>query len=207
MILLLAAFPFFALHHYLNWRIGGTFMPANAQAAYFIWPGSPFDASNLTGGWAHDRSSTLSATPSICLSGNADFSGTISRSISRWPARSCSAANASRRRRRSLGAWSFDRRLARLRRLLEQSFRAGRVDPLVCAVARARVFPARSSAARSAALSGGLVNPERVWIPHRGFDVVERTLDATHGAGLLVHPNRRAARRGFTTSFPGGNRK
>ncbi|MGI8435481.1 MAG: hypothetical protein ACR2NX_01030 [Chthoniobacterales bacterium] len=52
-LLLAAAFPFFALHHYLNWRIGGTFMPANAQPAYFLWPGSPFDASNLTGSIAH----------------------------------------------------------------------------------------------------------------------------------------------------------
>ena len=52
-ILLLAAFPWFALHHYLNYRIGGTFAPANAQAAYLAWPGSPFDVSNMTGRWAH----------------------------------------------------------------------------------------------------------------------------------------------------------
>ena len=53
-LLLGAAFPWFALHHYLNWRIGGTFSPANAQAAYFAWPGSPFAAANMTGRWAHD---------------------------------------------------------------------------------------------------------------------------------------------------------
>ncbi|MEP6823001.1 MAG: hypothetical protein ABI946_11700 [Chthoniobacterales bacterium] len=52
-LVLLAAFPLFFLHHYFNWRIGGTFGPANAQPAFFLWPGAPFDASNLTGGWAH----------------------------------------------------------------------------------------------------------------------------------------------------------
>ena len=52
-LLLFAALPWFALHHYLNWRMGGTFAPANAQAAYFVWPGSPFDVTNMTGRWAH----------------------------------------------------------------------------------------------------------------------------------------------------------
>lgn len=50
---LAAAFPWFALHHALNYAVGGTFLPANAHAAYFEWPGSPFDSANLTGGWAH----------------------------------------------------------------------------------------------------------------------------------------------------------
>ncbi len=53
-LVLLAAFPLFLLHHYFNWRIGGTFGPANAQPAFFLWPGAPFSASNLTGGWVHD---------------------------------------------------------------------------------------------------------------------------------------------------------
>ena len=52
-LLLGAALPWFALHHYLNWRIGGTLAPANAHAAYFAWPGSPFGLTNMTGGWAH----------------------------------------------------------------------------------------------------------------------------------------------------------
>lgn len=52
-LLLIAAFPWFALHHYLNWRIGGTLAPANAQSAYLAWPGSPFDVAHMTGGWAH----------------------------------------------------------------------------------------------------------------------------------------------------------
>jgi hypothetical protein len=52
-VVLAAAFPWFALHHTLNYAVGGTFFPANAHAAYFEWPGSPFDSANLTGGWAH----------------------------------------------------------------------------------------------------------------------------------------------------------
>jgi hypothetical protein len=48
-----AAFPWFALHHALNYTIAGTFLPANANPEFFRWPGSPFDADTLTGGWHH----------------------------------------------------------------------------------------------------------------------------------------------------------
>lgn len=51
LVFLAASFPLFALHHILNYQIGGTLTPANAQAAYVQWPGSPFD--NMTGGWRH----------------------------------------------------------------------------------------------------------------------------------------------------------
>jgi hypothetical protein len=51
---LAVAFPWFALHHALNYMIGGTFFPANTVAQYLLWPGSPFTAQDLTGvGWAH----------------------------------------------------------------------------------------------------------------------------------------------------------
>lgn len=53
-LLLAAAFPWFALHHYFNWQIGGTFTPANAHLEYLTWPGSPFTAANATGRWAHE---------------------------------------------------------------------------------------------------------------------------------------------------------
>src|ERR1700736_3738726 len=53
LIILSAAFPWFALHHALNYMIGGTFFPANARSEFFRWPGSPFDADSLTGGWHH----------------------------------------------------------------------------------------------------------------------------------------------------------
>ncbi len=42
-----------ALHHSLNYYIGGTWRPANANAAYFEWPGCPFDASTMSGAWNH----------------------------------------------------------------------------------------------------------------------------------------------------------
>lgn len=53
LLVLTAAFPWFALHHVLNYMIGGTFLPANTNPAFFQWPGSAFDAESLTGGWHH----------------------------------------------------------------------------------------------------------------------------------------------------------
>lgn len=52
-VMLAAAFPWFALHHALNYMIGGSLLPANTNPAFFQWPGSPFDAQSLTGGWHH----------------------------------------------------------------------------------------------------------------------------------------------------------
>src|SRR5262249_33575111 len=46
-----AALPWLALHHAVNYAVGGTFGPANAVAEYFLWPGCPFHAQNMTGGW------------------------------------------------------------------------------------------------------------------------------------------------------------
>jgi hypothetical protein len=47
------AFPWVVLHHSLNFLIGGTWRPANAVPAYLSWPGSPFDATTMTGEWNH----------------------------------------------------------------------------------------------------------------------------------------------------------
>jgi hypothetical protein len=52
-VIVLSALPCVALHHFINYRIGGTLAPANSVAVYFKWPGCPFDNSNLTGGWHH----------------------------------------------------------------------------------------------------------------------------------------------------------
>jgi hypothetical protein len=49
----LTAFPLVAFHHFLNYKIGGTFGPAGAVPDYFGWPGSPFSPKNLTGVWQH----------------------------------------------------------------------------------------------------------------------------------------------------------
>jgi hypothetical protein len=49
----LAALPWLALHHAVNYATGGTFQPANAVPEYFQWEGCPFNATNLTGTWNH----------------------------------------------------------------------------------------------------------------------------------------------------------
>ena len=48
-LFLLAASPWLLLHHIVNYAVGGTLGPANAVAAYFNWPGCPFNAGNMTG--------------------------------------------------------------------------------------------------------------------------------------------------------------
>lgn len=48
-----ATIPLIALHHWLNYSIGGTLGPANAMAEYLRWPGSPFTTQSMTGSWQH----------------------------------------------------------------------------------------------------------------------------------------------------------
>jgi hypothetical protein len=52
-LVIIGAVPWLALHHVLNYHIGGTLGPANAVAEYFRWPGCPFDEKNMTGTWHH----------------------------------------------------------------------------------------------------------------------------------------------------------
>ena len=52
-LFLTAALPWLALHHAVNYAVGGTFKPANAVAEYFEWPGCPFNPTNMTGTWNH----------------------------------------------------------------------------------------------------------------------------------------------------------
>jgi hypothetical protein len=49
----LAALPWIALHHAVNYAVGGTLKPANAVPEYFLWPGCAFNPSNMTGLWTH----------------------------------------------------------------------------------------------------------------------------------------------------------
>lgn len=49
---LAAALPAVALHHWLTWSIGGTLLPLNSLER-LEWPGSPFDAGNVTGRLHH----------------------------------------------------------------------------------------------------------------------------------------------------------
>lgn len=53
LVFALGALPWLLLHHAVNYAVGGTFKPANANPEYFLWPGCPFTPENLTGGWAH----------------------------------------------------------------------------------------------------------------------------------------------------------
>jgi len=73
-IVLASAFPWFALHHVLNYRIGGTFLPANTVSQYFLFPGSTLTAQNLTGaGWAHHNLSEFLIYCVGLLFGNQGF--------------------------------------------------------------------------------------------------------------------------------------
>ena len=49
----LGAVPPVALHHTLNFAVGGVFLPANSVPEYLDWPGSPHDAQSMTGGLKH----------------------------------------------------------------------------------------------------------------------------------------------------------
>jgi hypothetical protein len=54
----LGALPVVAAHHAMNYAIAGTLTPANAHAEFFRWPGSPFTAATMTGGWNHPSLAT-----------------------------------------------------------------------------------------------------------------------------------------------------
>ena len=49
----LAAAPWVALQHLLNYAVGGTLGPPNGVPAYLAWPGSPFDEASMTGRYTH----------------------------------------------------------------------------------------------------------------------------------------------------------
>jgi hypothetical protein len=69
------ALPWLALHHALNGAVGGTWVPANAVAEYFRWPGSPFSARNLTGGWVHAGPGSFLLYAASMLFGKRGFFG------------------------------------------------------------------------------------------------------------------------------------
>jgi hypothetical protein len=72
---LLAALPWLVLHHALNYAVGGTWGPANAEPRYFQWPGSPFHAGNLTGGWVHQGPVSFLLYSASMLFGKRGFFG------------------------------------------------------------------------------------------------------------------------------------
>jgi hypothetical protein len=48
-----AALPWICLHHVVNFAVGGTFGPANANPEFFRWEGCPFTPEIMTGAWNH----------------------------------------------------------------------------------------------------------------------------------------------------------
>jgi hypothetical protein len=72
---LAAAVPWLALHHAVNYAVGGTLAPANAVAAYLQWPGSPFTPQTMTGGWKHASAAHLLVYAVDLLLGKQGFVG------------------------------------------------------------------------------------------------------------------------------------
>jgi hypothetical protein len=66
-IFTLAALPWLALHHAVNYAVGGTLVPANAVAEYLHWPGSPFTTQNMTGALNHSPASFLTYAAALLL--------------------------------------------------------------------------------------------------------------------------------------------
>lgn len=54
LVVLFAMAPSVLVYHVVNYSIGGSMGPANANPEYLAWPGSPFDADSATGSWKHD---------------------------------------------------------------------------------------------------------------------------------------------------------
>jgi hypothetical protein len=71
----LAALPWVALHHAVNYATGGTFKPANAVPEYLAWPGSPFDVHNMTGMLNHASISHFALYVTELLVGKPGFLG------------------------------------------------------------------------------------------------------------------------------------
>jgi hypothetical protein len=72
---LAATLPWLALHHALNYSVGGTLVPANAVAEYFRWPGCSFTPQNMTGGWKHANVGHFLVYAAALLFGKQGFIG------------------------------------------------------------------------------------------------------------------------------------
>jgi hypothetical protein len=70
-----SALPWLVLHHALNHAVGGTWKPANAVVEYLQWPGSPFNAGNMTGSWQHGTVWHFVVYSAALLAGKRGFLG------------------------------------------------------------------------------------------------------------------------------------
>jgi hypothetical protein len=59
LVFAIAALPGICTHHIMNYMVGGTFKPANANPEYFLWSGCPFTPENMTGNMKHSPGSFL----------------------------------------------------------------------------------------------------------------------------------------------------
>ncbi|HEY7329731.1 MAG TPA: hypothetical protein VH592_19005 [Gemmataceae bacterium] len=75
MVFGLASMPWVVLHHALNYAIGGTLRPANANPEYFRWPGCPFAIDHLTGSWIHPNVASFLLYAASMLAGKRGFLG------------------------------------------------------------------------------------------------------------------------------------
>ena len=71
----LGALPWLALHHAVNYAVGGTFGPANANPAYFQWDGCPFQGAAMTGTWHHESAFDFAVYALAMLFGKHGFVG------------------------------------------------------------------------------------------------------------------------------------
>ena len=69
----LAALPWALLHHAVVYSYAGTLGPPNANPAYFDYPGSLFNAGNLTGRWNHAGPGAFAAYAFLMLFGDHGF--------------------------------------------------------------------------------------------------------------------------------------
>jgi hypothetical protein len=69
------ALPWLALHHAVNYAVGGTFKPANAVPEFFDWEGCPFQGAALTGSWHHGSLFDFGVYAAALLFGKRGFVG------------------------------------------------------------------------------------------------------------------------------------
>jgi hypothetical protein len=73
LLFILAALPWLALHHAVNFAVGGTWQPANAVAEYFRWPGCIFKPDTMTGAWHHESAGEFLRYAAALLVGRHGF--------------------------------------------------------------------------------------------------------------------------------------
>lgn len=87
-VVLLAALPWLALHHAVNFAIGGTIKPAAAVREYLEWPGSPC-LDSFTGQWSHHSIGHATSYAVQLLVGKKGFLGHNMPLLLMFPALAC----------------------------------------------------------------------------------------------------------------------